>query len=100
MARTPIHPGEILDEELKELDMSARKLAAKLGVPSNRLSQIISGKRDITADTALRLARYFGTSPNFWMNLQTAYDLDLASQEVGETIKRIHPLKNHTTVHA
>jgi addiction module HigA family antidote len=100
MARTPIHPGEILDEELRELDMSARKLAAKLGVPSNRLSQIISGKRDITADTALRLARYFGTSPNFWMNLQTAYDLDLASQEVGETIKRIHPLKNHVTAHA
>ena len=100
MARTPIHPGEILDEELKELDMSARKLAAKLGVPSNRLSQIIKGKRDITADTALRLARYFGTSPNFWMNLQTAYDLDLASQEVGETIKRIHPLKNHAAVHA
>ena len=94
MARTPIHPGEILDEELKELDMSARKLAAKLGVPSNRLSQIISGKRDITADTALRLARYFGTSPNFWMNLQTAYDLDLASQEAGDTIKRIHPLKS------
>jgi antitoxin HigA-1 len=94
MARTPIHPGEILDEELKELDMSARKLAAKLGVPSNRLSQIIKGKRDITADTALRLARYFGTSPNFWMNLQTAYDLDLASQKDGNTIKRIHPLKS------
>ena len=93
MARTPIHPGEILDEELKELDMSARKLAAKLGVPSNRLSQIIKGKRDISADTALRLARYFGTSPNFWMNLQTAYDLDLASQKDGNTIKRIHPLK-------
>jgi addiction module HigA family antidote len=69
-------------------------------VPSNRLSQIISGKRDITADTALRLARYFGTSPNFWMDLQTTYDLDLASQEVGETIKRIHPLKNHAAVHA
>ena len=84
MARTPIHPGEILDEELKELDMSARKLAAKLGVPSNRLSQIIKGKRDISADTALRLARYFGTAPNFWMNLQTAYDLDLASQKDGK----------------
>ena len=70
MARTPIHPGEILDEELKELGMSARNLAEILGVPSNRLSQIIGGKRDITADTALRLARYFGTSPDFWMNLQ------------------------------
>ena len=100
MARTPIHPGQILDEELKELDISARKLAAKLGVPSNRLSQIIAGKRDITADTALRLARYFGTSPNFWMNLQTAYDLDLASQKAGDTIKRIHPLKHPAAAHA
>jgi len=100
MARTPIHPGEILDEEIKELGMSARKLAEILGVPSNRLSQIIGGKRDITADTALRLARYFGTSPDFWMNLQTAYDLDLARQQAGDTIKRIAPRKHQTPAHA
>jgi addiction module HigA family antidote len=100
MARRPIHPGEILDEELKELGMSARNLAEILGVPSNRLSQIIGGKRDITADTALRLARYFGTSPDFWMNLQTAYDLDLARQQTGDTIKRIAPRKRRTPTHA
>lgn len=100
MARRPIHPGEILDEELKELGMSARNLAEILGVPSNRLSQIIGGKRDITADTALRLARYFGTSPDFWMNLQTAYDLDLARQQTGDTIKRITPRKHRTPAHA
>jgi addiction module HigA family antidote len=100
MARRPIHPGEILDEELKELGMSARNLAEILGVPSNRLSQIIGGKRDITADTALRLARYFGTSPDFWMNLQTAYDLDLARQQTGDAIKRIAPRKHRTPAHA
>jgi len=100
MARRPIHPGEILEEELKELGMSARNLAEILGVPSNRLSQIIGGKRDITADTALRLARYFGTSPDFWMNLQTAYDLDLARQQTGDTIKRIAPRKHRMPTHA
>jgi addiction module HigA family antidote len=100
MARTPIHPGEVLGDELEELDMSARKLADLLGVPSNRLSQIIAGKRDITADTALRLARYFGTTPDFWMNLQTAYDLDLAQQSAGGAIKRIAPRKHEAPVHA
>jgi len=89
MARTPIHPGLILSDELEELDMSARELAAVLEVPPNRLYQIIAGKRDLTADTALRLARYFGTSPDFWMNLQSAYELDLARQKIGMAIKRI-----------
>src|SRR4030081_3688505 len=78
MARTPIHPGEILADELDEIGLSAKKLADVIEVPPNRLYQILSGKRNVTADTALRLSRYFGMSPDFWMNLQSAYELDLA----------------------
>lgn len=89
MPRTPIHPGEILADELEEIGMTAKKLADVLEVPSNRLYQILGGKRNITADTALRLSRYFGTSPEFWMNLQTAYDIDLALQQSGKEIQRI-----------
>src|SRR5215510_34005 len=89
MARTPIHPGLILSDELQELDLSARELAALLEVPPNRLYQIIAGKRDLTADTALRLARYFGMSPDFWMNLQAAYELDLARRKIWAAIKRL-----------
>ena len=70
MARTPIHPGEILADELRELSLSAAELARLLDVPPNRISQIIAGRRNITADTALRLGLYFGTSPDLWMNLQ------------------------------
>ena len=73
MPRTPIHPGEILSEELQEIGISARQLAGLLQVPANRLYQILSAKRNITADTALRLGRYFGMSPGFWINLQSAY---------------------------
>lgn len=87
--RTPIHPGEILGEELEELDMTAAGLARIIEVPANRITQIIAGKRTITADTALRLAQYFGTSPDFWMNLQKIYDLDLARKDVGEKISHI-----------
>jgi antitoxin HigA-1 len=89
MARTPIHPGAILADELEELGMSARELAAVLEVPANRVYQIVAGKRNLTADTALRLGRYFGMSPDFWMNLQTAYELDMARQQIGTAIKRI-----------
>jgi addiction module HigA family antidote len=89
MARTPIHPGEILADELEELGISAAQLARTLGVPANRISQIIAGKRAITADTALRLARHFGTSADFWMNLQKTYDLDLARQQIGKAIAQI-----------
>ena len=96
MARTPIHPGEILADELKEIGISAAELARKLEVPANRVSQIIAGKRAISADTALRLARYFGTTPDFWMNLQTAYELDLARQKIGAEIRRI-PTRNYAT---
>ena len=89
MARTPIHPGEILADELNETGISAARLARTLDVPANRISQIIAGKRAISADTALRLARYFGTTPEFWMNLQKTYDLDLARQQLGKTISHI-----------
>lgn len=78
----PIHPGEILDEEfLKPLDMSARKLAELVRVPHNRISAIVAGTRDVTADTALRLARAFDTTPEFWMNLQASHDLRKAEEE-------------------
>jgi len=78
MSRTPIHPGEILNDELEALEMTASELARMLQVPANRITQIIAGKRAITADTALRLARYFGTSADLWMNLQKAFELKTA----------------------
>ena len=89
MARTPIHPGEILADELLEIGISAAALARTLEVPPNRISQIIAGKRAISADTALRLARYFGTSPDLWMNLQKNYELDLARQQLRKIIRQI-----------
>ncbi|SRR5712691_11939620 len=89
MARTPIHPGEILADELQEIGISAAELARTLEVPPNRISQIIAGRRAISADTALRLARYFGTTPDLWMNLQKTYELDLARQHLGKTIRHI-----------
>ncbi len=89
MARTPIHPGEILADELQEIDLSAAELARVIEVPPNRISQIISGKRAITADTALRLAHYFATSADLWMNLQKTYELDLARQELEKAIRHI-----------
>ena len=97
MARTPIHPGEILGDELKETNLSAKKLADLIEVPPNRLYQLVAGKRNMTADTALRLSRYFGTSADFWMNLQTAYELDLARRQIGKAIQRI-PKRSDTTV--
>ena len=75
-----IHPGEHLAEELKELGISASEFARKLGVPANRITALLNGQRSITADTALRLARFFGTGPNFWLNLQNRYDLRVAEQ--------------------
>ncbi len=89
MAREPIHPGEFLSDELEELDLSAAGLARVLRVPANRISQILAGKRNISADTALRLGRYFGTGPHLWLNLQKAYELDLARQQAGAEIARI-----------
>ena len=100
MARTPIHPGEILADELEEIDLSAKQLADLIDVPPNRLYQILAGKRNVTADTALRLSRYFGTSPDFWMNLQTAFELDLARQEIGKRIERIPRRTPEARIHA
>jgi antitoxin HigA-1 len=89
MNRPPIHPGEILADELAELNVSATELARQVKVPANRISQIIKGKRSVTGDTALRLGHWFGTSPMFWLNLQSAYDLRLALQEVGKKIEKL-----------
>ncbi len=89
MTREAIHPGEFLADELRELEMTAAELARLLQVPANRISQILAGKRGITADTALRLGRYLGTGPTIWLNLQQAYDLDLAQQQAGPDIDRI-----------
>ena len=89
MTRTPIHPGEILADELKELGLSAAELARLMEVPANRVSQIMAGKRNITADTALRLGHYFGTSPDLWMNLQKIYEMDCARVEIGATLQRL-----------
>ncbi len=84
----PIHPGGLLRDELKERGVSLNELARAIRVPMNRVSAIVNGKRSITADTALRLARYFGTSAQMWMNLQSAYDLEVAERESGGGIER------------
>ncbi len=91
---TPIHPGEILMEEfLEPLQVSQNRLAVAIGVPPRRINEIVHGKRRITADTALRLARYFGTTDRFWLNLQTRYDLEVEKDNLGSTLDRIEPLK-------
>ncbi len=101
--RPAIHPGEILADELAEIGVSAVELGRELHVPNNRIYQILAGKRAITADTALRLGRWFGTGPAFWMNLQASYDLRLAEQEHGAQIRdtitpRQTPPDAHTSV--
>ncbi len=93
MALDAIHPGEHLAEELEALEMSAAELARKLRVPTNRVTQILNGTRSITGDTALRLAHFFGTSAQFWLNLQTLYDLRLAQEKAGKSIKALPTLK-------
>ena len=88
----PVHPGEILGEELQELGLSANALASALGVPTNRITAILKGQRGITADTALRLSRYFGTTPQLWLNLQKTYELRVAEIESGKDIEdRVQP---------
>ena len=84
----PIHPGKILLEDLRDMGVSINRLARDLRVPVNRISAIVNGKRSITADTAMRLARYFGTSSQYWMNLQTMYDLEVAAQSLASRIER------------
>ena len=88
----PIHPGEILADELAELNKSPTELARELHVPANRISQLVAGKRAMTADTALRLERWLGVSAAFWMNLQKRYELDLAREKSDEILKTIQPL--------
>ncbi len=89
MSRPPIHPGEVLAEELQALGVSPTELARRLDVPPNRISQIIQGKRAITGDTALRLGHWFGTAAQFWLNLQSTYDLRLAEQRSGAAIQKL-----------
>ena len=93
MTREPIHPGEFLVDELEEIGITATELSRQIDVPPNRISQIVRGLRDITADTALRLGQFFGTGPELWMNLQKAYDLDKAKAELGTKISKIHQWK-------
>lgn len=87
----PIHPGEILIDELAEIGLRPVELAQRLGVPDNRIYQILHGRRSITADTALRLGKFFNTGPEFWLNLQQAYELDVARQEIGANLDKITP---------
>ena len=100
MAVTAIHPGEHLAEELKALDMSAAELARQLDVPTNRITQILNGRRAITGDTALRLAHFFGTSPEFWLNLQSLYELRLAQNKAGKSIKDLPTLRRRELIRA
>jgi antitoxin HigA-1 len=100
MAVIAIHPGEHLAEELKTLDMSAAELARRLDVPTNRITQILNGTRAITGDTALRLAHFFGTSAEFWLNLQSFYELRVAQEKAGKSIKALPTLKRREMAHA
>src|SRR5271169_5502721 len=98
MPRSAIHPGEHLAEELHALAMSAAELARQLRVPTNRITEILNGRRAITGDTALRLAHFFGTSSEFWLNLQNLYELRLAEQKAGSAIQGLPTLKPSTPV--
>src|SRR6202046_473077 len=100
MPITAIHPGEHLAEELSALGMSAAELARQLEVPTNRVTGILNGRRAITGDTALRLAHFFGTTAEFWLNLQSIYELRLAEQKTGKSIKSLPTLKQVQHAHA
>jgi len=100
MTRAAIHPGEHLAEELSELRMSAAELARRLGVPTNRITEILNRRRAITGDTALRLAHFFGTSAEFWLNLQGLYEIRLAEQRSGKSIRSLPTLKQVEQAHA
>jgi len=99
MSRPPIHPGEILADELKEIGVTPSELARQVSVPPNRISEIIRGRRSITGDTALRLGHWFGTTPQFWLNLQTAYDLKSAVDRAGQAIEKL-PRRAEVSTHA
>jgi len=93
MSLTAIHPGEHLSEELRALGMSAAELARQLRVPTNRITEILNGRRAITGDTALRLAHFFGTTAEFWLNLQSLYEIRLAERKSGRSIKALPTLR-------
>jgi addiction module HigA family antidote len=89
----PIHPGEVLLAEfLEPLEVTQHRLAVAIGVPPRRINEIVHGKRRISADTALRLARFFGTSDRFWINLQSRYDLEVERDQIGDALEAITPL--------
>lgn len=90
----PVHPGDHLAEFLEELDVSQYRLAKEIHVPQMRVSEIVRGRRAITADTALRFARFFGTSAQFWLNLQTRYDLEIAEQTLGPALEEVHEYRS------
>jgi addiction module HigA family antidote len=98
MPLTAIHPGEHLAEELIELGMSAAELARKLDVPTNRITGILNGQRAITGDTALRLAHFFGTSAEFWLNLQSLYELRIAEKKIGKSIRTLPRLERTRSI--
>ena len=100
MPITAIHPGEHLAEELQALKISGAELARSLGVPTNRVTQILNGTRSITGDTALRLAHFFGTTAQFWLNLQALYDIRRAQAKAGKSIQRLPRLRRRDLVHA
>ncbi|MFZ0138322.1 MAG: HigA family addiction module antitoxin [Candidatus Sulfotelmatobacter sp.] len=100
MPVSPIHPGKHLAEELRELEMSAAELARQLKVPTNRITEILSGRRAITGDTALRLGHFFGTTAEFWLNLQSLYEIRLAQRKVGKSVKTLPTLKHLEQAHA
>ena len=100
MALSALHPGEHLAEELRALGMSAAELARRICVPTNRVTQILNGTRSITGDTALRLGHFFGTSAQFWLNLQSLYDLRRAEQKAGKSIRSLPRLHRHEPAHA
>ncbi len=100
MAPMAIHPGEHLAEELEALGMSAAELGRRIEVPTNRVTGILNGQRAITGDTALRLAHFFGTSPEFWLNLQALYELRLAEAKTGKAIRKLPTLKHPEGAHA
>jgi addiction module HigA family antidote len=100
MTPTAIHPGEHLAEELETLNMSAAELARKIDVPTNRITQILHGTRSITGDTALRLAHFFGTSAEFWLNLQSLYELRIAHKKAGKSIQSLPRLERRDLVRA
>ena len=99
MGLMAIHPGEHLAEELTELKMSAAELARNLAVPTNRITGILNGQRSVTGDTALRLAHFFGTSPQFWLNLQSLYELRVAQKKAGNSLKLLPRLDRSAQIH-